>query len=70
MEEKACRNCRLVISHGDTCPSCGSKDLTTKWSGYAIVINAEKSSIAKIAWSQAQQHLRDKHQGLEFQVLI
>jgi DNA-directed RNA polymerase subunit E" len=48
MEEKACRNCRLVISHGDTCPSCGSKDLTTKWSGYAIVINAEKSSIAKL----------------------
>ena len=48
MDEKACRNCRLVISHGDTCPSCGSKDLTTKWSGYAIVINAEKSSIAKL----------------------
>ncbi|MGD0729039.1 MAG: transcription elongation factor subunit Spt4 [Candidatus Micrarchaeaceae archaeon] len=48
MEEKACRNCRLIISHGDTCPSCGSKDLTTKWSGYAIIINAEKSSIAKL----------------------
>jgi DNA-directed RNA polymerase subunit E" len=48
MEEKACRNCRLIISHGDTCPSCGSKELTTKWSGYAIVINAEKSSIAKL----------------------
>lgn len=48
MEEKACRSCRLIISHGDTCPSCGSKDLTNKWSGYAIIINAEKSSIAKL----------------------
>lgn len=48
MEEKACRNCRLIISHGDTCPSCGMKDLTNKWSGYAIIVNAEKSSIAKL----------------------
>lgn len=48
MDEKACRNCKLVISHGEVCPSCGSKDLTTKWSGYAIILNAEKSSIAKM----------------------
>lgn len=48
MEEKACRNCKLIISHGDTCPSCGSKELTNKWSGYAIILNAEKSSIAKL----------------------
>lgn len=48
MEEKACKNCRLIISHGDTCPSCGSKELTNKWSGYAIIFNAEKSSIAMI----------------------
>ena len=47
MEEKACKNCRLLISHGDTCPVCGSKELTTKWSGYAIIFNAEKSAIAK-----------------------
>ena len=40
MDEKACRNCKLIISHGDVCPSCGSKDLTTKWSGYAIILNA------------------------------
>lgn len=47
MEEKACKMCRLIISHGDTCPVCGSKELTTKWSGYAIILNAEKSQIAK-----------------------
>lgn len=48
MEEKACRECRLIISHGETCPICGSKNLTNKWNGYVIVMNAEKSSIAKM----------------------
>ncbi len=46
MEEKACRNCKIIISHGDKCPICGEKDLTGKWSGYVIVLNAEKSSAA------------------------
>jgi DNA-directed RNA polymerase subunit E" len=45
--EKACMNCRLIISQGDTCPLCGSTDLTTKWSGYIIILNAEKSEVAK-----------------------
>jgi DNA-directed RNA polymerase subunit E" len=48
MDEKACRECRLIISHGDTCPICGSKSLANKWSGYVIVINSEKSQIAKM----------------------
>ena len=37
----------MIISHGDTCPICGSKDLTTKWGGSVIILNAEKSDIAK-----------------------
>jgi DNA-directed RNA polymerase subunit E" len=48
MEEKACRECRFILSHGDTCPICGSKNLTNKWSGQIIVMNAEKSEIAKM----------------------
>jgi DNA-directed RNA polymerase subunit E" len=48
MEEKACKNCRFIMkSHSDVCPLCGSNDLTTKWNGYIIVLNAEKSEIAK-----------------------
>ncbi len=34
-------------SHGDVCPLCGSNELTTKWNGYIIVLNVEKSEIAK-----------------------
>ena len=47
MEGKACKNCRLIITHGDKCPLCGGTELTLKWSSYAIVLNAEKSDIAK-----------------------
>ncbi|MGC8538749.1 MAG: transcription elongation factor subunit Spt4 [Candidatus Micrarchaeia archaeon] len=44
---KACKNCRLIIAQGEVCPICGSTELTTKWSGYVIVLNAEKSEMAK-----------------------
>jgi DNA-directed RNA polymerase subunit E" len=32
---------------GNVCPVCGSTQLTTKWSGSIVVIDAEKSEIAK-----------------------
>ncbi len=47
MEGRACKHDRMIITHGEKCPLCGSSDLTTKWSGYVIVLNAEKSDIAK-----------------------
>ncbi len=45
--EKACKNCRLIIAQGETCPLCGSTNLTNKWSGYIVVLNVEKSDLAK-----------------------
>jgi DNA-directed RNA polymerase subunit E" len=45
--EKACKNCRLIIAQGETCPLCGSTALTNKWSGYIVVLNVEKSDLAK-----------------------
>jgi DNA-directed RNA polymerase subunit E" len=47
MEGKACKNCRMIITHGDKCPLCGGTDLTNKWSSYVVVLNAEKSDIAQ-----------------------
>ncbi len=47
MEEVACKKCRMIIKNGSECPICGSSDLTSKWSGYIIVLNYEKSGIAK-----------------------
>ncbi|MCL4383080.1 MAG: DNA-directed RNA polymerase subunit E'' [Candidatus Marsarchaeota archaeon] len=45
-EQKACKKCRLIIN-GTQCPICGSKDLSTKWDSYIIIINSEKSKIAE-----------------------
>ena len=47
MEEMVCKNCRIVISHGDKCPLCGSTELTSRWNGYVIMLNVDKSDIAK-----------------------
>ncbi|MGC8547866.1 MAG: transcription elongation factor subunit Spt4 [Candidatus Micrarchaeia archaeon] len=45
--EKACLNCRHIISQGDVCPICGGTKFTTKWSGYVVILNVEKSELAK-----------------------
>ncbi|MGC8568138.1 MAG: transcription elongation factor subunit Spt4 [Candidatus Micrarchaeia archaeon] len=45
-EEKACRNCKFIIKNGNICPLCGSTDLTSKWSSYVVVLNADKSVLA------------------------
>ncbi len=45
--EKVCKNCKLIITQGDVCPLCGSTSLTTKWSGYVVIMNFEKSELAK-----------------------
>jgi len=47
MAELACRNCRLVIAQGNVCPLCGSSNLTGKWTGHAVILNVEKSEVAK-----------------------
>jgi DNA-directed RNA polymerase subunit E" len=47
MEGKVCKTCRIIITHGEKCPLCGSEDLTNKWSSYVVVLNAEKSALAK-----------------------
>ncbi|MEW6295453.1 MAG: transcription elongation factor subunit Spt4 [Candidatus Diapherotrites archaeon] len=44
---KACRECRKVIEEGEKCPNCGSTAFTTFWRGYVIIIDPEKSEIAK-----------------------
>jgi len=47
MVEKACRSCRL-ISERNICPKCKSTDLSEDFSGFAVIIDPGKSTIAKI----------------------
>ena len=43
---KVCRKCRIFVK-GDVCPICGGSDFTTTWAGVAIILNPEKSEVAK-----------------------
>ncbi len=44
--EKACRNCRSIVSES-TCALCGTGDYLTKtWEGYILVVNPDASEVA------------------------
>ncbi len=45
---RACKNCRFIIHTNDkTCPKCGG-ELSEKFSGMVIVLDPEKSEVAKV----------------------
>ncbi|WP_407355802.1 transcription elongation factor subunit Spt4 [Methanolobus sp. WCC5] len=46
MSEQVCRECHRIIT-GQTCPICGSSNLSSDWSGMVIIIDPERSEIAK-----------------------
>jgi len=46
-KEKACRTCRMVVEDAVECPNCGGAAFTTFWRGYVVIIDPEKSEIAK-----------------------
>ncbi|MCC6016962.1 MAG: DNA-directed RNA polymerase, subunit E'' [Desulfurococcaceae archaeon] len=46
---KACIKCRaLVKPEEEKCPICGSNEFTFEWSGIVIVLDSEKSEVAKM----------------------
>jgi DNA-directed RNA polymerase subunit E" len=61
MNVRACRKCRKIIEEDDIktssdrkkrsvikeCPICGAQSFTTFWKGYALIIDPEKSDVAK-----------------------
>ena len=42
----ACRKCKSLAS-GKICPSCNSTDLSKDWAGLIIILEPEKSEVAK-----------------------
>lgn len=46
MTKKACKNCRFLTEE-NVCPICKGTDLSARWRGLAVIINPEKSEIAK-----------------------
>ncbi|HOD89501.1 MAG TPA: transcription elongation factor subunit Spt4 [archaeon] len=58
MTKKVCRKCRYIIEEQDNpknkkkseileCPVCGNTTFTTFWKGMAVIIDPEKSEVAK-----------------------
>ncbi len=47
MVDKACRNCHTVTD-ASACPECKSTDLSDDFSGIVVIIDPERSSIAKV----------------------
>jgi len=46
MKKKVCKICRRIYEEG-VCPNCGSKEFTTNFKGKIIILDKEKSIIAK-----------------------
>ena len=44
---KACKLCNTMVEEGDKCPSCGSKELSENFKGRSVILNPEKSEVAK-----------------------
>ncbi len=48
LAELACRNCKFINVDTIICKNCGASDLTKEWYGYLIILDPEKSEIAKM----------------------
>ena len=44
--KKACKSCRILVESGE-CPVCKSSDFSTSWKGRLVIIDPEKSEVAK-----------------------
>ena len=44
--KKVCKKCKLFVE-GSNCPICKSNQFTDSWKGKLIIIDPEKSEIAK-----------------------
>jgi len=47
VKAKACKVCNKIYTSGEKCPRCDSKESTDSFKGRIIVLDSEKSEIAK-----------------------
>lgn len=45
---RACKNCRYIVETEKVCPKCNG-ELSEKFSGMILILDPEKSEVAKIA---------------------
>jgi len=45
---KACMKCKLLVPFRvEECPNCGSREFSEEWEGMIVIIDAERSQVAK-----------------------
>lgn len=44
---KACKICNKIYESGEKCPDCGAKESSDSFKGRIVVVDPEKSEIAK-----------------------
>ncbi len=44
---KACKDCHYLFEEGDKCPACGSENISEKFTGLIIILDPERSEVAK-----------------------
>lgn len=44
---KACKICNRIYESGEKCPNCGAKESSDNFKGRIIIMDPEKSEIAK-----------------------
>lgn len=44
--EQACRRCRTLTT-GKVCPNCQSTELSSEWTGLAVVLDVDRSQVAR-----------------------
>lgn len=54
-KEKACKTCKLIYE-GESCPNCGKKEVSENFKGKIVIVDPEKSELAK--------HLKITKKGL------
>ena len=47
MSEYACKKCKYITNEPTVCKICGSKEFTREGFGYLVIVDPEKSEIAK-----------------------
>lgn len=47
MAQKACKICNKIYESGEKCPDCGAKESSDSFKGRIVVMDPEKSEIAK-----------------------
>ena len=48
MSDLACKKCLRIVQKGKDCPICKERNLSENWKGLVVIIDPEKSRVAKI----------------------